>query len=202
MDSCNAFLQERKCLKMFQRKKMQIILRFVRVGILLLIAGAMAQAQDLQKIQSFSADFEQKVYPSENQGEALKYTGILKALAPSSVLWIYQKPIVKEVYIDAGMMVVFEPKLQQAIITQLQESMDLLAVLREAKPIEKNHYEARVLGQTYTLLLEDGILKEINFMDSLGNKVQIVFSKIVINAEINKEIFEFNPKSDVDIIYH
>lgn len=189
-------------LKDFSRGKMGIVLRFVRVGVLLLIVRIMVQAQELQKIQSFSADFEQRVYSSENQGEVLKYTGIIKALAPSSVLWVYHKPIPKEVYVDKGMMIIFEPKLQQAIVTQLQESMDLLAVLKEAKPIQDNHYEAIVLGQKYTLLLDNGILKEINFMDSLGNKVQIVFSKIVINAKIDKEVFEFSPNSDVDIIYH
>ena len=177
-------------LKDFSRGKMGIVLRFVRVGVLLLIVRIMVQAQELQKIQSFSADFEQRVYSSENQGEVLKYTGIIKALAPSSVLWVYHKPIPKEVYVDKGMMIIFEPKLQQAIVTQLQEEYGLFSCIKGGKAyLQNNHYEAIVLGQKYTLLLDNGILKEINFMDSLGNKVQIVFSKIVINAKIDKEVF-------------
>lgn len=93
----------------------------------------MAQAKDLQVVQSFSANFEQRVHSADNKGSTLKYTGTLKALAPTSVLWKYETPIPKEIYIDNGTMIIFEPKLQQAIFTQLQENMDLLSLLKKQK---------------------------------------------------------------------
>lgn len=181
---------------------MKTLKDWLKVGILFCILSAIAQAKDLQVIQSFSANFEQRVHSADNKGSILKYTGTLKALAPTSVLWKYETPIPKEIYIDNGTMIIFEPKLQQAIFTQLQENMDLLSLLKKAKKIKENHYEAVILGQKYILLLKDGILKELRFGDALGNKVEIVFTKIVINSKIDEGIFEFNPAGDIDIIYH
>ncbi|MBX7489873.1 LolA-like outer membrane lipoprotein chaperone [Helicobacter turcicus] len=174
----------------------------LKIGIFFCFLSVMIQAKDLQTIQSFSANFEQRVYSSENEGSTLKYTGTIKALAPSSVLWKYDEPIPKEIYIDNGTMIVFEPKLQQAIFTQLQENMDLLSLLKKARKVKENHYEAVILEQKYTLLLSNGILKEVRFSDDLGNKVEIIFSNIVVDSKIDAGIFEFNPSSDIDIIYY
>ncbi|MCI5968042.1 LolA-like outer membrane lipoprotein chaperone [Helicobacter sp.] len=178
------------------------IKNFLKVGIVICVLNALAEAKDLQVIQSFSANFEQRVHSFEGQGSVLKYTGTLKALAPTSVLWKYEVPIPKEIYIHNATMIIFEPKLKQAIFTQLQENMDLLSLLKNAKKVKDNHYEAEILQQKYTLLLENGILKEVHFSDGFANKVEILFSNIVVDGKMDTEIFEFNPSSDIDIIYH
>ncbi|TLD85090.1 hypothetical protein LS70_000620 [Helicobacter sp. MIT 11-5569] len=183
-------------------KSIKVFLKFLKIGIAVSIFGIVVEAKDLQKIQSFSANFEQNVYSSEDKGSVLKYTGTIKALAPSSVLWKYDNPIPKEIYIDNGAMIIFEPKLKQAIFAQLQENMDFLGLLKQAKKIKDDYYEAVILEQKYTLVSESGILKKIYFSDSLENKVEIIFSKIVVNSKIDEGIFEFNPSSDIDIVYH
>lgn len=178
-----------------------LLVRLLQAGFFFYLISAVVYAKDLRVIQSFSANFKQTVYSLE-EGSALEYTGTIKALAPTSVLWKYDKPIPKEIYIDNETMIVYEPKLQQAIFTQLQENMDLLSLLKKAKKIKSDYYEATILDQKYALLLDNGILKEVHFNDSLGNKVEIIFSDIVVNSKINAEIFEFNPGSNIDIIYH
>ena len=130
------------------------------------------------------------------------YQGNIQALAPNKVLWKYHKPIPKDIYVNAGEMIIVEPKLQQAIFTRLQEKMDLLSLLKVAKQVEENLYEAVVLNQKYLLHLENGILKAVHFDDDLGNQVEIVFSNIVVNQKIDAEIFVFHPSSDMDIIYY
>ena len=168
---------------------MKMLQNLLKVGILFCFFSVIAQSNELQVIQSFRANFEQKVQSAEGQGSTLRYTGEIKALAPVSVLWEYKTPIPKEIYIDNGAMIIFEPKLQQAIFTQLQENLDLFSLLKRAKKIKENYYEK-------------GILKEVRFKDHLGNKVEISFSNVIINSKMRAEIFEFNPSSDIDIIYH
>ena len=117
---------------------MKMLQNLLKVGILFCFFSVIAQSNELQVIQSFRANFEQKVQSAEGQGSTLRYTGEIKALAPVSVLWEYKTPIPKEIYIDNGAMIIFEPKLQQAIFTQLQENLDLFSLLKRAKKIKEN----------------------------------------------------------------
>ena len=99
-------------------------------------------------------------------------------------------------------MILYEPKLKQAIITRLQENMNLLSLLKNATKISEDHYESVILEQKYDLLLENGIPKQIVFYDTLGNKVEIVFQNAVINGTIDLNRFDFKPSAEIDIIYN
>lgn len=172
-------------------------------GIAIFFLGCFGYAQSLKDIKSFSADFTQTLYSNEEEMQnQIIYKGKLQALAPASVRWSYVVPIPKEVFIEEGTMILYEPKLKQAIFTRLQENLDLLTLLKNAKKITENRYQANILEQKYDLLLENGIPKQINFQDTLGNKIEIVFENAKVNVAIDSKVFDFNPKSEIEIIYN
>lgn len=156
-------------------------------------------AVELNEIQSFEAQFIQTL---TSQNEQILYEGEIYIQAPNNALWRYTKPIPKDIYIQESTSIIYEPKLQQAIITNIQENLNILSLIQQAKKIDKNTYEAKVAGVIYTILVQDGIPKEITFIDALENKIHIVFKNIKLNALKNENIFDFNPSSDIDIIYN
>lgn len=175
----------------------------LKCGIATLIFTYFAYAESFKNIKSFSADFTQTLYSNETETQnQIVYKGKLQALAPESMLWSYVSPIPKKIFIKEGTMIVYEPKLQQAIFTRLQENLDLLTLLKNAKKITENHYQAQILEQQYDLLLDNGIPKQISFQDALGNKIEIVFENAKVNIAIDSKIFDFKPTSEIDIIYN
>ena len=93
------------------------------------------------------------------------------------MLWKYKSPIPKEIYINKDSMIIYEPKLEQAIYSTLKENLDILTLIKKAKFIKENHYIAELLGQKYYLFFEEGILKQISFVDAVGNSVEILFER-------------------------
>ena len=172
----------------------------IMFGILVFSAGI--NAESLKTLKSFSADFTQTLYSSEKNQKPIIYKGKIEALAPSSAYWNYLSPIPKEIFIQDNTMILYEPKLKQAIITRLQENMNLLSLLKNATKISEDHYESVILEQKYDLLLENGIPKQIVFYDTLGTKVEIVFQTAVINGTIALNRFDFKPSAEIDIIYN
>lgn len=159
-------------------------------------------AQGLESLTTFSADFTQTLQAQMgDKQEVITYKGQIKAKAPANVLWIYKSPVPKEIYITNNEMIVYEPKLRQAIITQMQESLDLLTLLKKAKKLNNTEYETQILDQKYQLKIQGKILKEINFVDSLDNKVRITFSNAKIDEYIDSKVFDFLPSSDIDVIH-
>lgn len=48
-------------------------------------------------------------------------------------MWKYKTPVVKNVYIENNMAIVDEPELEQAIFTTLENEINILKLLKEAK---------------------------------------------------------------------
>lgn len=165
-----------------------------------LFLGILAWGSEIKIIQTFEADFTQKLIAQDNS--EIVYQGKIFAQSPDNVLWQYQKPIPKEVYIHSNEVIIYEPKLQQAIFSSLQEKLDIFALVNKAKKIKDNLYQAEVLEQKYNLIINEGILEKITFIDALENKVIIQFDKIQINKPLKKELFVFEPKEGIDLIYH
>ncbi len=156
-------------------------------------------AEGIKSLESMQAHFTQKLM---SEGSIITYKGEFFALAPHFVLWKYQTPISKEVYINKDSMVVYEPMLEQAIFSTLRENIDVLNLIKQAKFVGENHYIAEILGQKYDLFFEKGILKQIAFADLVGNHIEIFFDGIQINHKIDPKIFEFKPTSNLDILYN
>lgn len=154
---------------------------------------------EIKNIKSFEAEFTQILH---SQNDDIVYKGKIKSLAPHYVLWDYSSPITKQIYIQRDSMIIYEPRLKQAIISSLQENLDILSLIKSAKKIKDNLYESTIMGQKYNLTFKDGILNSITFEDSLQNQVEIKFSQIKVDSSIEPHIFEFKPTSDIDIIYN
>lgn len=170
-----------------------------KIIVFLCLLKALLSGVELNEIESFEAQFTQTL---TSQNQEIVYEGEIYIQAPSNALWRYIKPIPKDIYIQESTSIIYEPKLQQAIISNIQENLNILSLIKQAKKIDKNTYEAKVAGVIYTILAQDGIPKEIAFMDALENKIHIVFKNIKINALENENIFDFNPSSGIDIIYN
>lgn len=151
----------------------------------------------LQHLQSFSANFKQVL---KNE-KPLVYYGVLKAKAPSWALWVYEKPLKKEIYMNDKEVVIYEPNLFQATITPLKDKMDFFTILKRLKKQDDGSFKTTIHKTTYRLVFKDGKPFSLEFKDSMNNLVTITFSQIEINPTIINEIFVFNPKDEnIDIV--
>ncbi len=149
-------------------------------------------------IQSFQADFIQKITDEENK--VLTYKGTIHSKRPNFVLWHYTEPVNKKIYINKKRAVVVEPELEQAIIKQLQGEIDFFGILRSAIPVGMSHFKASYKGIDFILKEENGIIQSLSYIDQLENKVLITFSKQKQNRQLEDDIFTPKVPRDFDII--
>ena len=72
------------------------------------------------KFSTLSAEFTQSVATEKS---TLSYGGKLYLKKPDKALWVYTKPVLKEIYITKNQVIVHEPKLKQATITNYKEGL-------------------------------------------------------------------------------
>jgi outer membrane lipoprotein carrier protein len=152
--------------------------RFLHLSLLFTIT-LLASPQD---INSFNSPFEQRIV--DEHKKVITYRGELWASKPQNALWSYQKPIQKSVYINAKRLVIIEPQLEQATIRSLGDEIDFLEIIKKAKKIDNDHYNATVNGQTYTIIFKNDLLNAIQYTDTYDNHVTIQFLKPVQNSSI------------------
>ncbi|GAA7708467.1 LolA-like outer membrane lipoprotein chaperone [Helicobacter pylori] len=151
----------------------------------------------LQHLQSFSANFKQVL---KNE-KPLVYYGVLKAKAPNWALWVYEKPLKKEIYMNDKEVVIYEPNLFQATITPLKEKTDFFTILKHLKKQDDGSFKTTINKTTYRLVFKDGKPFSLEFKDGMNNLVTITFSQAEINPTIANEIFIFKPKDEnIDIV--
>ncbi len=151
----------------------------------------------LQHLQSFSTNFKQVL---KNE-KPLVYYGVLKAKAPSLALWVYEKPLKKEIYMNDKEVVIYEPNLFQATITPLKDETDFFTILKHLKKQDDGSFKTTINKTTYRLVFKDGKPFSLEFKDEMNNLVTITFSQTEINPTIADEIFVFKPKDEnIDIV--
>ncbi len=151
----------------------------------------------LQHLQSFSAHFKQVL---KNE-KPLVYYGVLKAKAPNWALWVYEKPLKKEIYMNDKEVVIYEPNLFQATITPLKDKTDFFTILKRLKKQDDGSFKTTIHKTAYRLVFKDGKPFSLEFKDEMNNFVTITFSQAEINPTIANEIFVFKPKDEnIDIV--
>jgi len=152
------------------------------------------------KIGSFQANFRQII--TNKNGKNVKYSGEIyfKLGKNQKILWIYNKPILKKIYIINTKVTIIEPELEQVIITKLDTNYNLIKILKKAKKIDKNLYEARIGNLIYKIRLINKKIDIIEFNDELGNHNKINFINVNQNIKIKDKIFEFNIPYEYDVI--
>jgi len=155
-------------------------------------------ANNIEDIKTFEANFSQIITNSSNK--KIIYSGKIYMQEPSKLVWKYQTPIIKNVYMDKDFAIIDEPELEQAIFTSLKKEINIVTLLKNAKQIKENLYEASMYETKYKIALKNRRIKTINYKDELENKIEIVFTNILQNHDINESIFKFIPPFDYDII--
>lgn len=131
---------------------------------------------------AFHAKFDQSI--TDDNGKTIRYSGELWAQKPQNALWVYTKPVQKSVYVNARKVTVLEPALEQATTRTLDDEIDFLRILSQAKRISDNEYAATINGVKYKIFLSENLPVSISYTDSFDNKIMIRF----INPELDKPV--------------
>jgi len=167
------------------------------VLVMLFVSNVFASSQ-LENLKSFEAEFIQSV--TNESKKTIEYKGKVFIKNSGKVLWKYETPIIKNVYVLDNIAIVDEPELEQAIYTTLENSIDIVKLLKDAKNVGENKYEAELYGNKYNIFLDENKIKSLSYSDQLENKILIEFSKSKENIEIPEEIFNFLAPEHYDII--
>jgi outer membrane lipoprotein carrier protein len=164
----------------------------------LLLCLATATFANMNKINSFEADFTQKIV--DDKGKVILYSGHISAKKPQYALWKYIKPINKSVYILEGKAVIVEPDLEQAIVKKIGKNLDFFKLVENAKKISEDKYLAHYNNTTFIIQTKDGVMNSISYKDEFENKVVIDFTHQKENQKIDKKVFEPIIPDDYDVI--
>ncbi|WP_415398471.1 LolA-like outer membrane lipoprotein chaperone [Sulfurimonas sp. CS5] len=149
-------------------------------------------------LNSFQADFTQSV--TDDKNKSLVYSGHVAASKPQNAVWNYTNPIKKDVYINRFNATVIEPEIEQVIIRRIDSSLDFFNMLRNAKKIEKNRYEAYYKESKFVITTKDEVIETISYIDEFENKVKIVFKNQKQNVKIDMKIFTPKYPLEFDVI--
>ncbi len=147
---------------------------------------------------SIKSDFTQTITSPE--GQVLHYSGKFYAKKPYSALWEYEKPVKKFVYFENKTIKIVEPELEQVIISNLSKSPNISELLKKAKKIKNDLYEAKYEDTIYHIFTKNDIPKKINYKDKLDNQTNIIFSNTKIDINLDNKIFNFKIPADYDIL--
>ena len=169
----------------------------MKLPLMTLLVSSLAFA-DFTTMLNFQADFTQTIQDDHNK--TLTYKGDVIATQPAYALWRYKKPVTKSVYVLRNKVVMIEPELEQAIIKTMQSSFDFFTLLKSAKKVAKNHYEAVFQNRVYTIMTQGEMITTIHYEDEFENRVTIKFANQQINKKINLDIFNPYIPKGFDII--
>jgi len=150
------------------------------------------------KIDSFEAEFIQSV--TDDKNKTLTYKGHISASKPQNALWRYKEPIKKDVFINTHQITIVEPEIEQVIIRSIDATLDFFNMIKNAKEIKKDIYEASFNGKIFTVTTKEEIIDSISYTDEFENRVKILFLNQVQNKEIKKEIFRPKYPLEFDVI--
>ncbi len=148
-------------------------------------------------INSIKANFIQTI--TNEQNSTIEYRGKFYARSDDKALWIYQKPIKKELYFIDRKVIIIEPELEQAIFSKAKKLPKILDILKGAKR-DKDRVIAYCCDTTYIVTLKDNYIISVSYKDKVGNKVKIKFFNEEINLILDDEIFRYKIPKFYDIL--
>ncbi|RDU65494.1 LolA-like outer membrane lipoprotein chaperone [Helicobacter sp. MIT 14-3879] len=150
------------------------------------------------EFSSIEADFIQNLVSDEGS-DAITYKGKLIATSDSKAYWRYDSPIKKEIFVNNNKVIVYEPDLEQAIISE-RLNLDFLKIINTTKE-SKDGLISEINGQIFKIFLKDNKPDKITYTDELDNSVEIKLENVVLNKKIDYEKFKFNIPNNTDIIF-
>ena len=149
------------------------------------------------EFKTLSSDFSQSV---SSKNKTITYTGSFVANSKNGAFWHYKKPVEKFIYFNVGRITIIEPSLEQAIITDLKDTPDISAILKNAKETNKDRFECDLDGTHYIIRVRSGVPAQINYTDKLGNNVTILLKNTRKNEPINEGLLEPKIPQNYDIL--
>jgi outer membrane lipoprotein carrier protein len=147
---------------------------------------------------SFSADFTQTV--TNEYKKKIVYSGSLLVKKPDKAYWNYKKPIKKEVFINSGEVIVYEPELLQAVVMHKKNLPNIVEILKGAKELEGGKYRAMSGQKEMIFTMASGIPERITYKDDMDNSVEIVFKNVKKNFPAPSSLFEFKAPANIDVV--
>jgi outer membrane lipoprotein carrier protein len=135
--------------------------------------------------ETFRGDFTQTVTSPEST--SVVYRGELHANSVNQARWSYAEPMNKQIFFNEGDITIVEPELEQAILTSVDTTHNLTALLDEIQKDGTHAVEHETT--TYTITIQGGMPQSILYTDELDNTVLIEFSNTKRNVLLKEEIF-------------
>ncbi len=185
--------------------------------------SAFAQNENLEKIltklNSFEADFIQKVTDSSNQ-VIDESAGKVMFLKPNFFRWEYEAPSENEIVSDGEFLYLYDPDLKQVIVSKLDRQINMSPAMllvsdnvneffntklisnskNNTKFIAEPKNEEAAFFKQVIFNFKDNKLDGMKVLDNFDNLTTINFHKIIQNKGINEGKFLFNFPDDIDVI--
>jgi len=180
-----------------------------------LLTLSLSLSAEITLPKTFKTDFHQTI--TNEKGKVIKYDGSVlfknfqnsftndlgeqSTYSRSLFKWTYTAPTQKEVCTDGTQLIVVDHDLEQVSTYLIDDGINLEEVLKIAKEISKNEYQATYKDIEYLISLDDkGLLKQIVYVDNLENAVKIIFNNMEYDSSVNEGALECNAPADYDEI--
>ncbi|ASM40044.1 outer membrane lipoprotein chaperone LolA [Campylobacter sp. RM12327] len=156
----------------------------------------MVFANDLD-FMSLKSDFIQTVTSGKTK---IIYKGSLSAIDDNKAVWNYIEPTNKTIYFGYDKVMIVEPDLEQVIVSSLKDSPNLTKILKSAKKVSADEYQALHDGITYKVKFQNSLPSVITYKDKLDNFVEIKLSNTQKDISIDRNDFIPNIPDNYDIV--
>jgi outer membrane lipoprotein carrier protein len=149
----------------------------VRSWLSLLVFGTMTVWSQIVIPTSFSATFVQKVTTPKHK--VIRYSGDVRVNRTREFLWRYRQPSRREICGDGQRVRIVDHRLKQVVIYRVGSLLDLMQLLKRAKPYKGSIYLTRYHGVRYTIKLDPkGRIEQVAYKDEMDNVVNIHFYRV------------------------
>jgi outer membrane lipoprotein carrier protein len=187
--------------------------------------GVKAEQAPVEQLKSFlastaslTADFKQVTLNESGQPDQIS-EGQFYLSRPGKFRWSYKKPFIQEIVSSVGKVWFYDADLEQVTIKKLDDSLGSTPALLLSGEIEleqnfilqqqgidqdlqwiKLSPKNEDSGFKYILIgLNDGVLGGMELSDNFGQLTRIYFTKVKVNPQLDKSIFEFKAPEGVDV---
>jgi len=205
---------------------MQKTIKYLAViTFLIMTIGVKAEQAPVEQLKSFlastaslTADFKQVTLNESGQPDQIS-EGQFYLSRPGKFRWSYKKPFIQEIVSSVGKVWFYDADLEQVTIKKLDDSLGSTPALLLSGEIEleqnfilqqqgidqdlqwiKLSPKNEDSGFKYILIgLNDGVLGGMELSDNFGQLTRIYFTKVKVNPQLDKSIFEFKAPEGVDV---
>ncbi len=146
----------------------------MRRSVFFLLLSVVLSAGGITVPASFSATFVQKVTTPKKR--TTRYKGTVQVNRTRAFRWVYTAPTSREICGDGKRVRIVDHPLEQVIVYRVGSLVDLMQLLKRARPHHDHIYTANYHGVNYTLKLDkQGRIEQVAYKDDLDNTVNIHF---------------------------